>query len=140
MAPSAGSAYSGGVPKLITTGSVVKCAFGAVPNAFTAAPGGRVMCPTPAATVADCVPLLNIPSFGMCSSMGNPAVSAATAAASGVLTPQPCVPVIAAPWTPGSPTVLIGGVPALTDACKCSCAYGGTISFVTAAQFTVECP
>jgi len=55
-------------------------------------------------------------------------VAAATAAAMGALTPMPCIPVLPAPWVPGSPTVLIGGKPALNNSCKLNCAYGGIIS------------
>jgi hypothetical protein len=31
---------------------------------------------------------------------------------------------------PGSPTTLVGGVPALNNSCTCACAYGGVISIV----------
>ena len=48
----------------------------------------------------------------------------------GVLTPQPCVPVTAAPWAPGSPTVLVGGKPAVNNTCKCMCNWGGVIQIV----------
>ena len=52
---------------------------------------------------------------------------AATAAAMGVLTPMPCVPVIAAPWAPGGQE-RIANMPALLDNCKCICNWGGNIS------------
>ncbi|MDR2437860.1 MAG: DUF4280 domain-containing protein, partial [Planctomycetaceae bacterium] len=42
-------------------------------------------------------PIVNLATFGMCSSPANPAVAAATAAALGVLTPMPCIPVTVAP-------------------------------------------
>jgi hypothetical protein len=78
--------------------------------------------------------------FGMCSSMANPTVAAATAAASGVLTPQPCVPACAAPWAPGSVTVLLGGKPALNNSSKCICSYGGVISVNMTPAVTVQVP
>ena len=56
-------------------------------------------------------PFVNILPFGMCMSLANPMVAAATAAALGALTPMPCIPVTPAPWVPGSPTVLVGGMP-----------------------------
>lgn len=65
--------------------------------------------------------------FGMCSSLANPTVAAATAAALGVLTPMPCVPVTPAPWTPGCPTVMVCGKPLLNNTSKLICAYGGVI-------------
>jgi len=82
----------------------------------------------PAGTFMDYVPLLNIMSVGTCSSPANPLVAAATAAALGVLTPQPCIPATVAPWTPGSPTVKIGQMPALDDASSLMCMWAGQIS------------
>jgi Domain of unknown function (DUF4280) len=82
----------------------------------------------PAANVADFVPLTNIPSFGMCGSMANPAVAAATAAKSGAFTPAPCAPALSTPWTPGATKVKVGGQPALHDGCQATCAWGGVIT------------
>lgn len=80
-----------------------------------------------AATIMDAVPLKNILPFGLCSSLANPAVATATAAAMGVLTPMPCVPVPAGVWSPGSPKVQIRGKVALTSDSCLTCAYGGMI-------------
>jgi uncharacterized Zn-binding protein involved in type VI secretion len=106
---------------------MMTCSFGAAPAVLSVLPTSRVLVEgKPAATVADSVTALNIPPFGMCSSLANPTVASATAAALGTLTPMPCVPVPTA-WVPGSPTVLVGGKPALNQNCKCTCAYGGVI-------------
>jgi hypothetical protein len=84
-------------------------------------------------------PIVNIPPFGVCTLISNPMVAAATAAALGVLTPVPCVPVPAGTWLPGNPKVLIGELPALTSDCKLMCAWGGAISVVFPGQvITVE--
>jgi hypothetical protein len=84
--------------------------------------------------------MTNILPFGMCQSMSNPEVAAATAAALGVLTPMPCVPVIPAPWAPGAPTVLIANMPALDNSSKLTCAWGGVIQVVAPGQATTMVP
>lgn len=120
-------------------GAVMQCSFGAAPSTLVVTPEKRVNASKrPAANIMDNVPMKNIMPFGMCSSLANPAVAAATAAALGVLTPMPCVPVIPAPWAPGSPTVLIGKMPALSNASKCMCAWAGVISINMPGQFTVN--
>jgi hypothetical protein len=83
---------------------------------------------------------VNLAPFGMCQSPINPQVAAATAAALGVLTPQPCVPAAAGPWTPGSKSVAItGGGPAmLSDACQCACQWGGRIQVQDAGQTEID--
>ena len=84
--------------------------------------------------------MANIMPFGMCNSPSNPVVAAATAAALGVLTPMPCIPATAATWVPGSPTVLIGNMPALTNTSKLMCNWGGVIQVVSPGQFTTMVP
>ena len=79
-------------------------------------------------------PMVNIPPFGLCTSLANPAVASATAAALGVLTPMPCIPNTPAPWVPGVPTVLIAGQPAVDNTCKLFCAYAGVIQVSFAGQ------
>lgn len=120
---------------------VMQCSFGVAPATLIVPPDGRVNTMNmPAATIMDYIPMSNIPTFGMCSSVANPTVASATAAASGVLTPMPCVPATTAPWVPGSPTVLIGSIPALNNSSKCMCSYGGVISINFAGQATVNIP
>ena len=108
-----------------------RCVFGVAPSVFMALPTSRVMVENkPAATIMDNKPMLNILPFGMCMSIANPTVAAATAAAFGVLTPMPCIPVTVAPWVPGNPTVLIGNFPALNNTCTLICNWGGVIQFM----------
>jgi hypothetical protein len=118
----------------VTSGTTLQCSFGAAPSTLQVLPVNCVMAGTPAATIMDSVPMVNILPFGQCSSMANPTVAAATAAALGALTPMPCVPETPAPWTPGSPTVLIGSMPALQDASKLMCAWAGVIEVTAPAQ------
>ena len=108
-------------------GAVLQCSFGMMPSVLNVLPLSRVLSSMPLAAITDCVPMVNIMPFGMCSSISNPTVASATAAAFGVLTAMPCIPVIAGTWVPGSQTVLIGGKPALNQSCKLTCAYGGII-------------
>lgn len=119
---------------LVTATAQLKCTFGSVPAVLDVAEPSVLCGGKPAATVQAIVPEVNVPSFGMCGSESNPAVASATAAAEGVLTPMPCVPETAAPWEPGSPTVLIAGSPVLTQTSKCLCAWAGVITIVSAGQ------
>jgi Domain of unknown function (DUF4280) len=50
------------------------------------------------------------------------------------------VPAIPAPWVPGSPTVLVGGQPALSNASQCLCAYGGVVTVMLPGQFQATVP
>lgn len=103
-------------------------------------PDNKVETGTPAATVKDNIPMLNILPFGTCSSMANPMVAAATAAAMGALTPMPCIPMTMSPWSPGAPTVEIGGQKALDSGSKLQCSWGGEIQITMAGQMTVMVP
>jgi len=116
------------MPQLVNMGAMMTCSFGMAPASLIVLPVNRTMAEgPPAANIMDHMPIVNIPTFGMCMSIANPVVAAATAAALGVLTPMPCIPVIPAPWAPGSPTVLIGGMPALNNTSMCMCTWAGVI-------------
>lgn len=122
---------------LVVNNSMCQCSFGAVPAPLMATSSPTVTAVNqPAATIMD---LPRIP-FGLCSSPANPSVAAATAAALGVLTPMPCMPAIATPWTPGSPTVVIGNYPALNNSCKAFCVYGGIIQIAMTPAAMVQIP
>ncbi len=123
----------------VCMGAMLKCSFGVAPSTLVVLPTSRTMTGTPTANIMDFKPMVNIPPFGMCNSVSNPTVAAATAAALGVLTPMPCVPVTT-PWVPGSPTVLVGNMPALNNSSKCMCAWGGVIEIVSPGQATTEVP
>ncbi len=129
------------MPQQVCLGATMTCSFGVAPSSLIVLPQNRVLTSKmPAANIMDNKPIVNIPPFGLCSSMANPQVAAATNAALGVLTPMPCVPATVTPWAPGSPTVLIGGVPALTNNCTLNCKWGGVISLDTAGQVQVVVP
>jgi hypothetical protein len=123
--------------QVVVQGGQCMCSMGTTPGGIkvssqaTVSAGGQTV-----ATVQDAGPQ-NIGPFGMCTSMANPAVQAATTAAQGVLTPQPCTPVPAGVWGPGKTNVLIGGNPCLCTDDKMACSYSGSISIVSPGQTTV---
>ncbi|TNJ62374.1 DUF4280 domain-containing protein [Paenibacillus hemerocallicola] len=125
---------------VVCGGAMLQCSFGAAPSSLMVLPANRVMTSMPIANIMDNKPMVNILPFGMCQSMANPTVAAATAAAFGALTPMPCVPVTAAPWAPGSPTVLVANMPALNNTSKCMCNWGGVIQVVQPGQMTIQVP
>jgi len=125
----------------VTNGALLSCSFGVAPSTLTVLPKNRVNASNlPAATIMDHIPNVNILPFGMCITPTNPQVAAATAAALGVLTPQPCIPVTTSPWIPGSPTVKIGSQPALNNTCQLMCMWTGVITISSAGQQTVNIP
>ena len=75
------------------------------------------------ANISDCKPFVNVPPFGKCKSMVNPAVAAATAAAQGKLQPMPCTPTCSI-WIGGKTNDLVGGMPALMKGDKAVCPLG----------------
>ena len=116
----------------VCQGAMLQCTFGTAPSTLTVTVPMRPKCGNMLmANIMDMVPMTNIMSFGMCQSISNPTVASATSAAMGVLTPMPCVPVITAPWSPGSSQVKVGGIAALTNNSKCMCSYGGNISITS---------
>jgi uncharacterized Zn-binding protein involved in type VI secretion len=117
------------MPLCAVTGAMLQCTFGLAPSTLVALPTPRVNIEgRPAAVITSIMPGTNIPPFGMCTSLSNPAVAAATSAALGVLTPMPCTPTITGPWAPGALRTTLGGVPALTAGSQCVCAFGGVIT------------
>lgn len=121
------------------TGAQMSCTMGTSPAGFSATPRPLTTSGVPAGTISDHIPMMNIAPFGLCQSPANPMVAAATAAA-GTLTPQPCIPATASPWSPGSSAVLIGGMPALNNSSTLSCMWSGTVSFIDAGQVAVTLP
>jgi Domain of unknown function (DUF4280) len=129
------------MPMQVCAGAMLQCTFGMAPSALVVIlPINRVVATAPAANIMDHVPMVNIMPFGMCMCPANPAVAAATAAAMGVLTPMPCIPVTPAPWVPGAITVLIGNQPALDNTSQLMCTWGGMIAVAQPGQMQTEIP
>ena len=123
---------------VLCMGAMAQCSFGATLSIIVL-PKNRVNTNyMPAATIMDNIPMTNIIPAGVCTSLANPAVAAATSAALGVLTPMPCVPVTAAPWMPGSVRVMFNKMPALTNTCTLMCNWGGVITVTNPGQMRVQ--
>ncbi len=55
------------MPPNVTTGAMLMCTFGMAPSTLNVLPTNRVLIGgQPAATIMDCMPMVNIPPFGMC--------------------------------------------------------------------------
>ena len=125
----------------VCMGASMQCSFGAAPSSLVVLPVNTTFTnQVPDANIMDHVPMVNIMPFGMCTSLANPTVAAATAAALGVLTPMPCIPNTPSPWVPGAPTVMLGNNPTLDDTSKLMCIWAGVIQFVSAGETTVMVP
>lgn len=113
----------------VSSTAMMACSFGTAPSTLNVLPVKMVnTSKLPAAVITDNIPMVNILPFGLCSSPANPAVIAAL----GI--PQPCTPLTTAPWAPGSMIAKIRNIPALTNQCKCMCAYAGVISIINPGQ------
>ncbi|MGU3348703.1 DUF4280 domain-containing protein [Pseudomonas monsensis] len=130
-----------GCPQVCAT-ATLQCSFGAAPSMLNVLPVNRTLTGgMPAANIMDHIPLVNILPFGVCTSMANPMVAAATAAALGVLTPMPCIPATATPWIPGgAPTLLLGGMPAIDANSTLMCNWAGVIKIAMPGQMQMLIP
>ncbi|MCB0108933.1 MAG: DUF4280 domain-containing protein [Caldilineaceae bacterium] len=125
----------------VVHGATLQCSFGTSPSNFVITPEKQVGTGAmQVASVMEHVPMKNIMPFGMCITLSNPQVAAATSAALGVLTPQPCIPVTTQPWAPGSPMVAIRSQPALNNSSTCLCQWGGVIAITNPGQTKVTIP
>lgn len=117
---------------VVVNGAKITCPFGTTPCRMTVTSNSNCLGDSkPVATIMD----VSLSSFGMCSSMVNPQVAAATAAAMGVLTPQPCSFVPAGVWSATKADMLIDGKPVLTNEATLTCALGmGSLSIIDPGQ------
>ena len=105
-------------------GAKLECDKGTAPSKLVVLPGRRMQVNGKfRANIMDCVPMTNVMPFGMCKSMTNPAVAAATAAANGVLTPQPCTPSCSI-WLGGKTLVMVDNKPSLQKGDNAVCPLG----------------
>src|ERR1039457_1712018 len=125
------------MPMQVCMGAMMQCTFGLAPSSLVVLPKNQIFTDQmPDANIIDHVPLVNIMPFGMCTSLANPTVAAATAAALGVLTPMPCIPNTPAPWATGAPTARLGNAPTLDNVSKLMCVWAGVIQFTAPGEMT----
>ena len=125
----------------VCMGAVLQCSFGMSPSSLVVLPTNSTYTDqVPDANIMDHVPMVNIMPFAMCTSLGNPSVAAATAAAMGTLTPMPCLPNTPAPWVAGAPTVMLGNAPSLDAVSTLICSWGGVIKITAPGEVTVSVP
>jgi Domain of unknown function (DUF4280) len=122
---------------LVVAGATLTCSFGVAPSTLSVLPKPASGTGFPIATITDTIPMTNINTFGMCQSPANPAVQAATTAASGVFTPAPCIPATGAPWQPPSLSVAVQGIPAVPQTSVCMCQWAGVVSVTQAGQIAI---
>lgn len=121
--------------------AVCKCSCGSSPSDLMVLPIHQMLTEgKPAANIMDHTPEVNILPFGMCKSILNPVVAAATAKDLGVLTPMPCIPATSSPWIAGSPTVLLNGMPTLSSTSILMCNWAGEITILAPGEETVTVP
>lgn len=119
----------------VCNGAQLTCSMGTSSSVLVVLPERRILLDgQPQANIMDHKPMTNIKPFGLCFSLANPVVAAATAAHLGVLTPMPCVPNTTSPWVKGEEKLLLKNFPALCQDDKLSCAWAGTITIVHCGQ------
>ena len=107
------------------------CSFGVAPSTLMVLPISRTLTSNkPAATIQDHIPFMNIMPFGMCTSPANPMVIAQLGA------PAACIPLTTSPWIIGSPLVMIGNQPALSNSSMLMCNWAGVINITMPGEFT----
>ncbi len=122
--------------EVVVNGAMITCSFGSNPSQLIAASQSKCMvCGKLAATIMDVKPGVNISSFGLCSSLLNPQVASATAAALGVLTPQPCGFIPEGTWSADKSKIILAGKPVLCNSSRLMCGMGrGIITITTTGQ------
>jgi hypothetical protein len=123
--------------RLVVLGAQLECSEGSAPAALTPTGAATVAERRSIATASHHLPVANVGSFGACRSLLNPQVASATAAAQGVLAPQPCVPLLPARWDRTAAAVLVADEPAVLDGSECRCQWGGRITVADPGSGTV---
>jgi hypothetical protein len=107
---------------IVVTGSaLLLCQFGSGSSKLS------INRSNPVATTRDCVPFVNIHSFGCCSSPQNPSAEPVDADST---VQAPCIPATAGPWSGWEMGVGRPGPAPLTTNATVRCQWGGVISIL----------
>jgi len=124
----------------VCSGAKLKCSMGSEQSELEVVHLTErvLLCGKPMANIMDSKPIVNIKSFGQCSSLANPVVGAATSANYGRLQKMPCIPNTPFPWLNGKMNLIIKGSQALLSTSKCSCVWAAAIEVADPGQNTVR--
>ncbi|MEO7248279.1 MAG: DUF4280 domain-containing protein [Novosphingobium sp.] len=112
------SSVSPGPLNVISLKNKIACTGCPIPNALLVTSQLTVLNEGPQrATIADCIPMVNVMPFGPC------AFTPAPPSPSG----GPCIPKPVGMWKPGSATTFVAKIPALRQTDTLQCGMGGTI-------------
>lgn len=121
--------------------SLLQCSFGLSPSPLVVLPDRTIVAESMLmGNISDMIPFANIEPFGLCISLANPQVAAATAAAFGVLVPMPCEPITIDPWVSEAVNVLVETMPAIDQTALLMCLWAGVITIEEPGNFTVMVP
>ena len=121
--------------------SLIQCLFGVAPTPLIVLPDRTITAEfSLMGNISDMIPIANIETFGECVSLANPEVIIATAAAMGVLTPMPCVPIVVDPWVSEALDVFVEVMPALDTTSIVMCMWAGAIHIDEPGNATVMVP
>ncbi len=115
---------------IIAAGNLCRCSFGTIPIPLVSTNINVQIESAPVLTNTDTNGLV---SFGMCSTLSNPAVKIVA----GVLVPAPCVANIVTQWLNTKVNVFACGKPVCTDKSMCQCMWGGVITITQIKKSTV---
>lgn len=119
----------------VCNGAQLTCSMGTSPSVLVVLPDRKIKLDGQfQANIMDHKSMTNIKPFGLCMSLANPVVAAATAAHLGVLTPMPCIPNITSPWVKGEEKLLLKNFPALCQDDTLQCTWQGTITITDCGQ------
>lgn len=112
----------------VIEGAKLKCSYGDKESVFQVPMHHKTFISgKPQGNIMDFKPMINIQPFGLCSSLANPAVAAATAANDGRLKKMPYVPATVTPWMNGKVDCLVGDAPAIMNNSTLVCRWCGKI-------------